>query len=52
MGGECVGEKLPLMGTQGFEPLQTIYMLINLFNTLQENSALFSLWYQDFFVYI
>ena len=23
-GGECVGEKLPLEGTLGFEPLQTI----------------------------
>ena len=35
-GGECVIEKLPLEGTQGFQPLQIIYMHRNLNNTLQE----------------
>ena len=32
----CVGEKLPLEDTLGFEPLQTIYIHTNLYNTLQE----------------
>ena len=35
-GDESVGEKLPLEGTQGFQPLQTIDMHKNLYNPLQE----------------
>ena len=32
-GGECVGEKLPLEGTQGCYPLQTVDMHRNLEHT-------------------
>ena len=36
-GGECVGEKLPLEGIQGLEPLQTVYMQhLFIYNILQE----------------
>ena len=34
-----MGEKLPLEGTLGFLPLQTIYMHKNLYNTLQERGT-------------
>ena len=38
-GGKCVGEKLPLEGTLGFNPFQTIYMHKNLYNTLEESKT-------------
>ena len=34
-----MGEKFPLEGTLGFDPLQIIYMHTNLHNTLQERET-------------